>query len=969
MRLPIFFVFIILACQITNSRVLKVGPTRAYKTPSEAVAETSDGDTVEIDAGVYERDVAVWNSDNLYVKGIGGRAHLKSEGNAAQKKAIWVINGNNFTVENVEFSECSVSDKNGAGIRQQGTNLTVRNCYFHDNENGILTSNDSDSEILIEYSIFENNGYGDGYTHNMYINRVKKFTLRYCYSKQANIGHCVKSRASENHILYNRIMDEWGGSASMLLDLPNGGESYVVGNVFMQSAAAENYRMVTYGLEGLSNPTNELYFAYNTLVNYRHSCNFVAVKEGADTAYIVNNYFIGGGEVLSGEADTVNNIKVDNIDDAGFIQPDSLNYRINYDAPAVNAALSLSSLGKMDLSQMKEYVHPVNYKKRESFQIMDVGAFEYAPSINTGTIVGAPFCAGEYIDVPFTVEGSFNSGNYFIAQLSDASGDFSSPLYLDSLLGTSSDTIEDVKLPDSLSGCSGYRIRVVSDAPAVVGSDNGSDIAINPLPEPEITSGSVQVCENDEYMYIRETDAGSDYKWKAEGGVIIGDDAGDTVTVAWGGMGAGKLTLVQTAVSGCIDSTEMDVTINALPEPEITSGETSVCAYHEESYACNSSAELEIQWKAIGGEIVGADTNSSVTILWGAAGSATLTLIQTDRDAGCRDSLKQTVTINSSPEAEILSGDSVVCEGDEETYTGRSDPSMEYQWSVSGGTIDGDADNASVIVLWEAPGSGTITLVMSDGDTGCRDTTHKSVTINPLPSVSFACSTDEICENEGDFELSGGSPEGGRYTGDGVISGRFYPARTGAGTFVVTYTYSDNGCENSASDSVVVHPSPEKPTIEERNDTLFCSPAESYQWYFNEERIVSAASRYLVPDGSGHYAVEITDAHSCSNISDNYYYKKTSVNEDKGNRFDLVARPNPFTGETTVYFTLENGSRVSARLIDIMGKEAVNIINSEYMERGANKIDFEAKNMLPGLYYLVLQAGASTETIKLIIIK
>ncbi len=590
-------------------------------------------------------------------------------------------------------------------------------------------------------------------------------------------------------------------------------------------------------------------------------------------------------------------------------------------------------------------------------------------SIATGTIVGSPFCAGEYIDVPFTIEGSFNSGNYFIAQLSDASGDFSSPLVLDSLLGTSSDTIEDVKLPDSLSGCSGYRIRVVSDAPAVVGSDNGSDIAINPLPEPQITSGSVQVCENDEYMYIRETDVGSDFKWKAEGGVIVGDDVGDTVTVAWNGMGVGKLTLVQTSASGCIDSTELDVTINALPEPEITSGEASVCAYHEESYACNSSAELEIQWKAVGGEIVGADTNSSVTILWGAAGSATLTLIQTDRDAGCRDSLKQAVTINSSPEAEILSGDSVVCEEDEATYSGRSDPSIEYQWSVAGGTIDGDADNASVIVLWEAPGSGTITLVMSDGDTGCRDTTHKSVTINPLPSVSFACSTDEICENEGDFELGGGSPEGGRYTGAGVISGRFYPARTGAGTFEITYTYEDNGCENSASDSVIVHSTPEKPTIEERNDTLFSSPAESYQWYYNEERIVSAAGRFLVPDGSGHYAVEITDAHSCSNMSDNYYYEKTSVDMQDEDKFNLVARPNPFTGETTVYFTLENGSRVSARLIDIMGKEAVNIINSEYMERGANKIDFEAKNMLPGVYYLVLQAGASTETIKLIIIK
>ena len=79
-------------------------------------------------------------------------AHLKSQGKASQGKAIWVIKGNDNIIEAIEFSECSVPDQNGAGIRMEGTNLIVRNCHFHHNENGILAGNNDKSEIVVEYS-------------------------------------------------------------------------------------------------------------------------------------------------------------------------------------------------------------------------------------------------------------------------------------------------------------------------------------------------------------------------------------------------------------------------------------------------------------------------------------------------------------------------------------------------------------------------------------------------------------------------------------------------------------------------------------------------------------------------------------------------------------------------------------------------------------------------------------------------
>lgn len=81
--------------------------------------------------------------------------------------------------------------------------------------------------------------------------------------------------------------------------------------------------------------------------------------------------------------------------------------------------------------------------------------------------------------IPFTTNGTFNVGNIFSAELSDETGSFSNPLVIGTLSGNSSDTIYATITPDSLKRGTGYRIRVVSSNPSVIGTDNGSDLAIN----------------------------------------------------------------------------------------------------------------------------------------------------------------------------------------------------------------------------------------------------------------------------------------------------------------------------------------------------------------------------------------------------------------------------------------------------------------------------------------------------------
>ena len=82
--------------------MLRVGATRELKSPSAAAQIARDGDVIEIDAGAYDGDAAVWRQHRLTIRGLGGRAHLRANGAHAEGKAIWVIKGNDTTIEGIE---------------------------------------------------------------------------------------------------------------------------------------------------------------------------------------------------------------------------------------------------------------------------------------------------------------------------------------------------------------------------------------------------------------------------------------------------------------------------------------------------------------------------------------------------------------------------------------------------------------------------------------------------------------------------------------------------------------------------------------------------------------------------------------------------------------------------------------------------------------------------------------------------
>jgi len=357
-------------------RTLSVGPGKALERPSQAAAVARDGDIIEIAAGAYPGDVAVWRANGLTIRGIGGRAVLDAAGKAAQQKAIWVIAGHDTTVENIEFTGCKVPDKNGAGIRQEGANLTVRGCVFRDNEDGILAGANPASTIILEASEFAHNGFGDGYSHNIYIGHIRRFVMQYCYSHHAYIGHQVKSRAEENLLYCNRIGDEADGRSSYLIQLPNGGRTLILGNLLHQGPRAENSTALSFADEGATNPLQELYVVNNTFVNERGNGRFLRVSGAPATVRVVNNLIVGTDIVLIGNGVMDHNLLTGA---AGFVDAAHYNYQLVKTSPAAHAGVDPGKAGATPLLPGFEYVHPLGKRPRSVEKLPTIGAYALQP--------------------------------------------------------------------------------------------------------------------------------------------------------------------------------------------------------------------------------------------------------------------------------------------------------------------------------------------------------------------------------------------------------------------------------------------------------------------------------------------------------------------------------------------------------------------------------------------------------------
>ncbi len=298
------------------------------------------------------------------------------------------------------------------------------------------------------------------------------------------------------------------------------------------------------------------------------------------------------------------------------------------------------------------------------------------------------------------------------------------------------------------------------------------------------------------------------------------------------------------------------------PVADFYADTTEICSGGTISFFdMSANGPSEWAWEFPGGEPATSTEQNPAGIFYPEPGKYSVTLVSTNNLGSDTITKTDYIMINITPEPPVAGDDVTLCFGEPV-------PDLE----ATGENVKWYDDPELTNLVFEGnvfatgatePGTYTYYLTQSLLDcTSGPDTV--SITIFPLPEVYIA-PLEPVCIDAEPFQLSGATPEGGTYSGEGVVEGMFYPELAGTGEFTITYSYTDeNGCSSEASELIAVNPLPE---IELGEDQQACAGETvtfdagagftSYLWS-------NGSTEQTITVGEpGEYWVSVTNLYSC----------------------------------------------------------------------------------------------------------
>ncbi|MES2157373.1 MAG: right-handed parallel beta-helix repeat-containing protein [Pseudomonadota bacterium] len=223
-----------------------------YASLADALGAIGDGrGTVTVAPGTYHACAVQQGGDITIRAATPGTVIF--DGVPCEGKAALVLRGQGSIVDGIIFQNIRVPDGNGAGIRLESGNLTVRNSLFRNSEEGILTG-DGEGSVTIDKSTFRHLGRCDrdlDCAHGIYIGRLDSLTVTNSRFDLGDGGHYLKSRAARVTITDNSFDDSGGKLTNYMIDLPNGASGVIRGNDMVQGKDKDNWSaFITVAPEG-----------------------------------------------------------------------------------------------------------------------------------------------------------------------------------------------------------------------------------------------------------------------------------------------------------------------------------------------------------------------------------------------------------------------------------------------------------------------------------------------------------------------------------------------------------------------------------------------------------------------------------------------------------------------------------------------------------------------------------------------
>ncbi len=469
-------------------------------------------------------------------------------------------------------------------------------------------------------------------------------------------------------------------------------------------------------------------------------------------------------------------------------------------------------------------------------------------------------------------------------------------------------------------------------------------------PTAEFSSNKTTVCKNAEVMFMDQSINATGWLWTFESG----DPATSTEqnpTVSYSELGDFDVTLEVTnpAGSNTINKTDY-ITVQEIPEPPLAENE-GACVGSEipPLYAEGDNVSWYSDPELTQLEFSGNTFYTGQTMV----GEYTYYATQTNLICNSEATIV-TLSIYELPNVTFSPLDTI-CLSAESFVLDEGEPYGGYYYGPGVEDSLFNPQNAGV-------GTHTIAYVYADANS-CSDTAYQEITILPLDNVSFS-PLASVCLNNDSFELSGGEPSGGTYSGTGVTDNMFYPMDAGAGEHNITYTIiGQNGCPSNASQVINVW---ELPQVNLGMDTTICGDqtltlnattpnAASYLWSPG-----GTTSPTLVVDstgigyGTGEFGVIVTDNNSCSNGDEVAitFINCTGIRDIEGLQ-SIMLFPNPNEGTFNIDVNSDKYVVVNIEIFDVKGSKKFELENVEISGNFSQTITL--KNAQPGFYFIKLE--------------
>ncbi|MFL5765730.1 MAG: PKD-like domain-containing protein [Bacteroidia bacterium] len=365
-----------------------------------------------------------------------------------------------------------------------------------------------------------------------------------------------------------------------------------------------------------------------------------------------------------------------------------------------------------------------------------------------------------------------------------------------------------------------YTVTPTSVSGSCAGTSQTVTVVVNPEPV-MISSGSLIICSGATTNLPFATTVPATFTWMATDNA---NTTGESLTLQTASTLNNTIinsspfvqsvlySVTPTSVAGgCVGGIQ---TVSVVVNPLDNAG----FSYASSSYCKSGSNPAAIISGATGGTfsstagLVFANIYSGLIDL-GASTPGTYTITYTTGST-CPNSATFMLTITPAPSAAFTySGGSYCKNGTNPSPVYGSGAGPGIFSATPAGLVFVSTATGQIDLTASAAGTYTVSNFIAAAGGCASDLVSYSVTINPLPVVTFSGLAASYYYNEPAAALLG-SPMGGTFSGTAVSGSSFDPSVPGAGTYPVTYTYTDlNGCTNSFMQSAMVIAQPAPPSI------------------------------------------------------------------------------------------------------------------------------------------------------------